>query len=143
MNPGQEVGARPSVVAGAVAQRVAVLRREPGQDQNVVAEGLQGLQDPGELEVGARGRGGPVRLGDAVGHIDEGKAERLAAPARRGEGRGHGVQHGEGHRGPHAPEDRAARQVLARDGSHDFTRSARRIWNGRLVTISRTRAEKR
>ena len=32
----------------------------------------------------------------------------------------------------YAPEDRAARQVLARDGSHDFTRSARRIWNGMI-----------
>ena len=76
----RRAGAR--VVAGTVAERVAVAVREPGEHERVLAELLERLQDARVLERSSGGRRRPVGHDDAVGHVGEGHPHRrLREPA--------------------------------------------------------------
>ena len=80
----RRAGAR--VVAGPVAERVAVPVREPGEHERVVAERLERLHDARVLERTSRGRRRPIGHDDAVGHVGEGHPHRrLRGPARGGQ----------------------------------------------------------
>ena len=76
MDAGQERRAGARVVAGAVAERVAVLVREAGQHQHVLAERLERLQDARELERAPSAPRRPVVHDDAVRDVGEGEPER-------------------------------------------------------------------
>ena len=109
-------GARTRVVAGSVAERVAVPVREAGQHDGVLAERLERLHDPRELEPEALPLRRPVDHRDAVGHVGEAKAERrLAEPRGRGKGGRHCVQHRQRDGRPHALQEGAPVQMFARD----------------------------
>ena len=146
------------MVAGAVAEGQAVAVRQAGEHEHVVPERRQRLQHARQLEARAGALRRPVGHRDAVGDVDEGQAlggrlsgRRLAALAKR---RCHGVEHRQGDGRAEAPKEGAARQVPVepddRSASLPVTLLScrrvalrRRIWNGKLFTISSTRPENR
>src|SRR6185295_9963641 len=72
---GEERGARPGVVAGAVAIRPRLVVGEAGDYQEVVPNGLQRGQRLGKDEVRAEVLGEPVIVVHAVGDREESHAE--------------------------------------------------------------------
>ena len=134
-------GAR--VVAGAVAERHAVLLRQAGEHEHVVLVRGQRLEHRRQLEARAGALRRPAGHRHAVGHVREDQALRAAGRCGLGERRRHGVEHRQGDGRAEAAQERASRQVRAGDdhGAVTPAGAARRIWNGKLFTISSTRPE--
>ena len=140
VDAGQVRGAGARVVAGPVAQRVAVLVGEAREHEHLLAPGLEGPEDPRRLEVRPLTLRHPIGEGHPVRHVREGDAQGRGLGGR--ERRPHGVQGGERDAGAQSAQDRPPRQMLPRHPVHDAV-SSRRRWKGRLLTISSTSAEKR
>ena len=147
VDAGEVAGRRARVVAGAVAERVGVLVREAAQARASVAERLERLQDARELERRRRPLRRPVGHRHAVRDVGEDERSGRPAAAVPGLEAKAGVIASsirQRHRGAQAPQERPPWQVLAGDDHGASARSPRRrIWNGRLLTISSTRLEKR
>src|SRR5206468_8199456 len=76
MAAGEEGCRRARVVAGAVAEREAIVLREAGQDRNLILNGGQRLQDRRHLGEEALVRRAPRRHVDSVRNEAEGQSGR-------------------------------------------------------------------
>ena len=79
MNAGEPGCARARMIARAISQRFAIVMSEAGEDQQTIAERLEGFQCGSELEARAFRGGRPVLHDDAVGCVKE-----RGPPDRRG-----------------------------------------------------------
>jgi hypothetical protein len=117
VDPGQEHGAGPGMVARAIAERVAVDVLEAGEHQHPILHRRQRLEDTRQLEAGAFGRRRPGFHRHAVRNVGEGEPERCRrlASRRRGQRRRHGVEGGQRHHRAQTAQDRPSGEVLAGD----------------------------
>ena len=116
MGAGQVTAATAPMVAGAVAQRFGLYMRQAREDGELVAIGLQRLED-GRQGKALAGRGGrPVLHHHAVGRVDHLQAlARCGRFFRRPGAEDHGLQQRQRHRGAHAAQHGAAAHRLACD----------------------------
>ena len=109
---GEERGEPPRMIAGPVAQGLAPVLGQAGQDGDVALERLERFQDVGERLQGPLGGGGPVPHVGAVGDVDEGHPPGAPAVGRQGPSGGpHRLQPGQGDRRPQAAEGRPPRNL--------------------------------
>ncbi len=120
MHAGKEGGGGAGMIAGTIAQRAPGVVSQPGEHHQVLAVGLERLENARKFKLAARNRGGPVLHDDAVGHIDECHAARCVRgeASRGGESRRHRIQQRQSNGGAHAAQEGAARKVLP--GDHGF-----------------------
>ena len=100
------------------ARLLALVLRQIAEDEEAVAEGLDGLEDGRHLIIGAGGLGHPLIEDHAVRSIDEGGAELGLGSGLglRGQRRDHGIEQGQGNgRACQTSQECAAGQVLFGD----------------------------
>ena len=111
LDAGQVRPGAAAVIAGAVEQRAAAVVRQVADLDHVVAERFERLHDPRQLAERPFLRHVPVLHVDAVGHVQEGQADRRLR--RRGERRHHRIEEGQRDCGADPFQKRPARKGLA------------------------------
>ena len=145
VDAGQERAAGARVVARPVAERVAVLVREAGEDHaSARGSGSSGFRIRENSKSAPSPFGVQSRQRDAVRHVGEGErasGDRLRARAKAGV---IASSSGSARLAPMPRRSVRRCEVTCRsDGAHRRRPLLCRRWNGRLFTISSTSAEKR
>ena len=104
VDAGEVVGTGATVITGTVAEGPTAVVGEAGEHEDVVAEGLEGLADAGEVcrkrdraSCGERCRGGhPLVHDDAVGNVEERGSGGRCGGGSAGERRDHGIEERQG-----------------------------------------------